>query len=177
MTTFKPKFDKDLQDFLQKSLNCNVTIEWSEPISIDDFEENELLNEEDEIVDQCNVIYIFTGNDKEGDDAVDVGQTKRSLEVRTKEHLRVGDYLEGYSYNQEVYCGKVKSKVHVDRDLLQQVESIIIRTLEEKTRGTGTNVCNDLKTHSSKYNIGHIRNENIPEKLKDFLPTYIPDKD
>lgn len=179
MITFKPKFGKDIHDFLRKSLNCNVTIEWSEAISIDDFEKNELSYEEDEIVNQCSVIYIFTGVDKKGDDAVDVGQTKRSLEVRTKEHLRVGDYLEGYSYNQEVYCGKVKSKVHVDRDLLEQVEGIIIRTLEEKTRGTSTNVCNYLKkkTHSSKYNIGHIRNENIPEKLTDFLPTYIPDKD
>lgn len=177
MTTFKPKLE--LKDFVQGALNRNVIIDWSEAISIDDFEENELSNEEDEIVDQCNVIYIFTGNDKEGDDAVDVGQTKRSLEVRTKEHLRVGDYLEGYSYNQEVYCGKVKSKVHVDRELLEHVESIIIQTLEEKTRGTSTNVCNYLKkkTHSSKYNIGHIRNENVPEKLTDFLPTYIPDKD
>lgn len=175
MTTFKPKLEP--KDFLQRSLNCNVTIEWSEAILIDDFEKNELSHEEDEIVNQCSVIYIFTGVDKKGDDAVDVGQTKRSLEVRTKEHLRVGDYLEGYSYDQEVYCGKVKSNVLVDRDLLEHVESIIIQTLEEKTRGTGTNVCNDLKTHSSKYNIGHIRNENIPEKLTDFLPPYIPDKD
>ena len=179
MITFKPKFGKDIHDFLRKSLNCNVIIEWSEAISIDDFETNELSHEEDEIVNQCSVIYIFTGVDKKGDDAVDVGQTKRSLEVRTKEHLRAGDYLEGYSYDQEVYCGKVKSDILVDRDLLEQVEGIIIKTLEEKTKGTGINVCNDLKkkTHASKYSIGHIYNKNVPKELTKNLPSYIPEGD
>lgn len=180
MTTFKPKFDKDLQDFLQKSLNCNVTIEWSEAISIDDFEENELSNEEDEIVDQCNVIYIFTGNDKEGDDAVDVGQTKRTLEVRTKEHLSKGDYLEGYPYSQEVYCGKIEAKVLVDRDLLEQVEGVIIQTLGKKIEGLDNTVlCNDSKRKASmsNYKIGHIYNKNVPKKLINVLPVYIPEND
>lgn len=180
MKTFKPKMDKDLKDYLQDSKNVNVILIWSDAISIADFEKSELSSEESGTICQDDVIYIFWGKDKHDHDAMDVGLTTRALDVRTKEHLSKGDYLEGYPYSQEVYCGKIEAKVLVDRDLLEQVEGVIIQTLGKKIEGLDDTVlCNDSKRKASmsKYKIGHIYNNNVPKKLIDVLPVYIPEND
>ena len=154
----------------------NVMITWSDALSIDDFEKDKLLRLKQSIAKQENVIYIFVGENKNDDAAVDVGQTSRALEVRTNEHLRGKDYLEGYPKNQKVYCGKVSAGLTVNRELLEQVEGIVIQYLAENK---DYHLCNDAKTQSfhQPYEIGQIGNMNRKGDIEALLPMYIPIKD
>ena len=151
----------------------NVTITWSDALSIDDFKKDQLSRLKQRIAKQDKVIYIFVGENQKEDAAVDVGQTTRALEVRTNEHLRDKDYLEGYPQNQKVYCGKVSAGLTVDRDLLEQVEGIIIQYL---VGNKDYYLCNDAKTQSfhQPYEIGHIENMNRKGDLEALLPICIP---
>lgn len=189
MNKFKPNFNEHIADCIKskrskKSNNMklvNVTIEWHEGIDLDKFKSNnqEMTKDEQEIAVTEQVVYIFYGENSNGDGATDVGFTLRRLVVRTKEHLQNGDYLEGFKSDPKVYGGEVSSPIGVDRKLLEQVEGIIIRTLLKKAKEFGIHVCNDSKreTNKSRYNIGHICNENVPNNLKNILPAYIPVND
>ena len=154
----------------------NVTITWLDALSVDDFKKDQLSRLKRGIASNENVIYIFVGENRSDDEAVDVGQTTRALEVRIYEHLRDKDYLEGYPQNQKVYCGKVSAGLTVDRDLLEQVEGIIIQYL---TQNKDYHLCNDAKIQSfhKPYEIEHIKNMNRKGGIEALLPMYIPIKD
>lgn len=176
MKTFKQKFDKDLKDYLKESMNINVTINWSIAIAVDNIKDDSLLLQEKMVANERSIVYIFVGKNSKREKAIDIGQTSKSLLERTKQHLQNGDYLEGYPKNQKVYCGKVSAGLTVDKELLEQVEGIIIRHL---VGNKDYHLCNDSKrkTYKSRYKIGHIYNDNIPEELQNILPVYIPEND
>lgn len=147
-----------------------VTIKWKEGISVEKFKKDILTAKEQKIAQTDNVIYIFVGTSKKGD-AVDVGQTSRSLEVRTKEHIDKGDYLEKFPNDQIVYCGEVECLI-VNRLLLEQVEGAII---QEMTTKEGFTLCNDNKVNDYKknYKIEEIKNENRTGDLRNLLKLFI----
>lgn len=165
-----------LKRFAKNRIATNITINWSEAVAVEKFQEEQFSAKEQDIVNNEGVVYIFVGENQTEDEAVDVGQTSNSLLERTKQHLQNGDYLEGYPKNQKVYCGKVSAGLTVDKELLEQVEGIIIRHL---VGNKDYHLCNDSKrkTYKSRYKIGHIYNDNIPEELQNILPVYIPEND
>lgn len=154
----------------------NVTITWSDSLSVDDLKKDQLSKLKRGITRLEDVIYIFVGENQKDDEAVDVGLTTRALEVRTYEHLQDKDYLEEYPENQKVYCGKISAGLTVDRELLEQVEGIIIQYL---VGNKDYHLCNDAKTQSfhQYYEIGHIENMNRNGDMEELLPMYIPVKD
>ena len=156
----------------QHNLPVSVTINWREPISISDFDKEQLSPKEIDIANTEQVIYIFEGykNDKT---ALDAGQTSRTLAARTKEHIGNKDYLEGFPYKQCVYCGEVTCKEKIDRALLEQIEGAIIQYLYEN-KGDRY-ICNKQKieSYSKPYNITEITNQGLAKELKDILPETI----
>ena len=120
-----------LKCFVKNRIATNITINWSEAITVEKFQEEQFSTKEQDIVNNEGVIYIFVGENQKGEKAIDVGQTSNSLLERTKQHLQNGDYLEGYPKNQKVYCGKVSAGLTVGRELLEQLEGIIIQYLVE----------------------------------------------
>ena len=165
-----------LKRFVKNRIATNITITWSEAIAVEKFQEEQFSPKEQDIVNNENVIYIFVGENQKDDEAVDVGLTTRALEVRTYEHLQDKDYLEEYPENQKVYCGKVSAGLTIDRELLEQVEGIIIQYL---VGNKDYHLCNDAKTQSfhQSYEIGHIENMNRKNDIEELLPMYIPIKD
>lgn len=153
----------------------NVTIEWHEGIDLDKFKSNnqEMTQSEQEIAATEQVVYIFYGENSNGDGATDVGSTSRRLVVRTKEHLQNGDYLEGFKSDPKVYGGEVNSAIGVNRDLLEQVEGILIQFLKKHLKSPY--ICNQSKLNTCRevYKIEEIRNNNIPAELRDILPAYM----
>ncbi len=153
----------------------NVTIDWSKAIDVDKFKSNnqEMTKDEQETAAAEQVVYIFYGENTKGGKATDVGQTSGTLYVRTKEHLRDGDYLEGFKSDAKIYCGEVSSPIGVDRDLLEQVEGTLIQFFKENPKGLS--ICNQskLNTCGEVYKIEKICNNNIPAELGDILPAYM----
>ena len=152
----------------------SVTIDWSKAIDVEKFKFNhEMTKSEQTIATTEQVVYIFYGENKNGAEATDIGQTSRSLEVRIKEHLRDGDYLEGFRNDSRVFCGNVSSHIGVDRDLLEQVEGILIQFLNENSKDRY--ICNQSKLNTCKevYQIEEIWNKNMPADLGDILPSCI----
>lgn len=148
-----------------------VTIKWQQAISIKDFENGNLSWKEEDIMANEGVLYCFEGekrnNEKEG---IDIGQTTRSLAIRTKEHLDKKDYLEGFPLNQRVRCGIVSVKNEtVDKDLLEQIEGALIQYAQSKEPKIV--LCNQAKTESytKTYHIDFICNLGD----KGIFPTYI----
>lgn len=125
-----------------------VTINWKPAISLKDFESGNLSWKEEDIMANEGVLYCFEGEKKNsGKEGVDIGQTTRSLAIRTKEHMNKKDYLEGFPLNQMVRCGivSVKSRI-VDKDLLEQVEGALIQYAQDKKPEMV--LCNQSKTES-----------------------------
>lgn len=153
----------------------NVTIEWHEGIDLDKFKSNnqEMTQSEQEIAATEQVVYIFCGKNSNGDRAIDVGQTSGSLYERTKEHLRDGDYLEGFKNDAKIYCGEVSSHIGVDQDLLEQVEGTLIQFFKKNQKSR--HICNQSKLNTCRevYKIEEIWNNNIPAELGDILPAYM----
>ena len=165
-----------LKRFVKNRIATNITINWSEAITVEKFQEEQFSTKEQDIVNNEGVIYIFVGENQKEDEAVDVGQTSNSLLERTKQHLQNGDYLEGYPKNQKVYCGKVSAGLTVGRELLEQLEGIIIQYLVENEN---YHLCNDAKLQSfhQPYEIGYIENINRKGDLETLLPPYLPVED
>lgn len=162
----KNYYMKKLIDYLGlfsgKNMNkrrVNIAIDWSEVISVDCIQNDCLTSEERSVLNHEKVIYIFIGENRKGEKAIDIGQTSKSLLERTMEHLQNGDYLEGYPINQKVYCGKVSAGVLVDRSLLEQIEGIMIQQLMKKS---DYHLCNDskIKTFTCSYEIDYLSNNN-----------------
>ena len=177
MNKFKPNCKIHIADYI-KSSNMklvNVTIDWSKAVDVDKFKSNsqEMTKDEQETAATEQVVYIFYGENTKGGKATDVGQTSGSLYVRTKEHLRDGDYLEGFKSDAKIYCGEVSSPIGVDRDLLEQVEGALIQFFKENPKDLS--ICNQskLNTCGEVYKIEKICNNNIPAELGDILPAYI----
>lgn len=180
MNKFKPNFKKHIGDYIKSRISknmklVNVTIEWHEGIDLDKFKSNnqEMTQSEQEIAATEQVVYIFCGENSNGDRATDVGYTSRRLVVRTKEHLQNGDYLEGFKSDPKVYGGEVSSPIGVERDLLEQVEGALIQFFKENPKGLS--ICNQskLNTCGEVYKIEKICNNNIPAELGDILPAYM----
>lgn len=183
MNKFKPNFNEHIADCIKskrskKSNNMklvNVTIEWHEGIDLDKFKSNnqEMPQSEQEIAATEQVVYIFCGENSNGDRATDVGYTLRRLVVRTKEHLQNGDYLEGFKSDPKVYGGEVSTPIGVDRDLLEQVEGILIQFLKKHLKSPY--ICNQSKLNTCRevYKIEEIWNKTVPTELKNILPPYI----
>lgn len=135
-----------------------VTINWQKPISIYDFENEQMSHEESGALGAKEVIYIFEGeNDKKN--GIDIGQTTRKLAVRIKEHLNDKDYLEEFGKNQKVRCGIVSAdSITINRDLLEQVEGVLIQYIQANVNNV--TLCNHSKkeTYSAQFNIQHILN-------------------
>lgn len=166
-------------DYFKKSntaVKANVSISWSGAISIDELSNGTLSNANKQIADQKNVIYILMGENTHGKKAIDIGQTSSSLLERTKQHIQDEDYLEGYPKNQKVYCGKVSAGLTIGRELLEQLEGIIIQYLVENEN---YHLCNDAKIQSfhQSYKIGYIENINRIGDLGTLLPPYLPVED
>lgn len=164
-------------DYFKKSsaaIKARVSISWSKAISVDKLFNGTVSQIDQQIADQKDVVYIFVGENTQGEKAIDVGQTSNSLLERTKQHLQNGDYLEGYSYNQMVYCGKVTANICVDRELLEQIEGIIIQHFVANVSKSGYYLCNDSKTNECKKSlVRHIVNRNMPNSLKRLLSWFI----
>ena len=164
-------------DYFKKSntaVKANVSISWSGAISIDELSNGTLSNANKQIADQKNVIYILMGENTHGKKAIDIGQTSSSLLERTKQHIQDEDYLEGYPNNQMAYCGKVTANICVDRELLEQVEGVIIQHFVANISKNGYYLCNDSKTKECKKSlVRHIVNRNIPNGLKRLLSWFI----
>jgi hypothetical protein len=145
----------------------DVTIQWKEGILVEKFKEDRLSAKEKKIAQIDDIIYIFVGANKRGE-GIDVGQTSRPLEVRTNEHVDKGDYLEKFPNEQIVYCGEVKCKFTINRELLEQVEGAII---QEVSKVKGFTLCNENKVNDYKktYKIGTITNINRTEDLRQLL--------
>ncbi len=150
----------------------NVTIDWFEAISVYNIKNDSLTVEEQDILKNERVIYIFVGENKNGAKAIDVGQTSNILSERLREHLQKGDYLEGYPDKQRVYCGKVSTGIVLNRDLLEQVEGIIIHRLTKKR---DYHLCNDSKrnTFTCSYKISYLLNKNRHGDLCVLLSSYM----
>lgn len=166
-------------DYFKKSsaaIKARVSISWSKAISVDKLFNGTVSQIDQQIADQKDVVYIFVGENTQGEKAIDVGQTSNSLLERTKQHLQNGDYLEGYPKNQKVYCGKVSAGLTIGRELLEQLEGIIIQYLVENEN---YHLCNDAKIQSfhQSYKIGYIENINRIGDLGTLLPPYLPVED
>lgn len=158
----------------------SVKIMWKEVIPVEQIENNQLSAQQKKTAQVKDIIYIFVGAKGNGKEGVDVGQTSRSLEVRVKEHSDKEDYLETFPKDQVVYAGEVSCGRTIDRDLLEQIEGIIIHYLYEKTENSKQFIlCNDVKreSHKETYIVEHIINNNLTGDLLDLLPYYIPDED
>lgn len=177
MNKFKPNCKIHIADYIKLSNMklVNVTIDWSKAVDVDKFKSNsqEMAKDEQEIAATEQVVYIFYGENTKGGKATDVGYTSRSLYVRTKEHLRDGNYLEGFKSDAMIYCGEVSSHIGVDRDLLEQVEGTLIQFFKENQKDRY--ICNQskLNTCGEVYKIEKICNNNIPAELGDILPAYM----
>ena len=151
----------------------NITITWKDAISVEKFKEDEQLStNQKKIVQTEDVIYIFVGANKHGDKAADAGQTSRSLDVRTKEHIKDKDYLEKFPKDQLVYCGEVKCARTIDRDLLEQIEGAVIHALKD---ARGFDLCNKEKLidYKKPYKIEYISNEHLTGDLLTLLKATI----
>lgn len=157
----------------------NVRITWSEAIEVALFKNEDFSLQEETVVQQEGVVYIFVGKDENEKIGVDVGQTGRSLLKRVKEHIEEQDYLEGFPKEQKVFSGKISSQIDVNNDLLKQTESIIIQHLIQKSASDEFGVCNisQTKHYDEIFNIGHIENCFIPRELSTFVDKYIPEED
>lgn len=171
---------KDLKDCINAAIEestktrkaTNVHIHWSKGIPVEKFEEDYLNASEEEIAEQKKVIYIFIG-EKNGQVGVDAGQTSRALDVRINEHINNRDYLEGYPLKRKVFCGKITAGIEVDRELLEQVEGIIIQYIAQHVdKKNNYVVCNKSKTkgYQKVYIIQHIYNLDLTEELAEILP-------
>ena len=171
---------KDLKDCVNAAIEeavktrkaTNVNIHWSKGIPVKKFEEDYLNASEEEVAETKNVIYIFLG-EKKGQIGVDAGQTSRAVEVRIHEHINNRDYLEGYPMKQKVFCGKITAEIDVNRDLLEQVEGVIIQYIARHMDGESNYVvCNKSKTkgYQKVYKIQYVYNLDLSEELSKILP-------
>lgn len=172
MNMYTPKYQSHnaINEDAKTQTPVSVVIKWQKSILVDKFKTEQLSSLEKQIANGEQVIYLFIGEKKNGKEATDVGQTSRALHVRTMEHIKNGDYLEGYPLRQKVFAGNVTATTKITRALLEQIEGEIIDQVMD-CGGNNYHICNKTKTktHSKPYRIRQISNENRVEELKDLL--------